>query len=106
MIYIFFYKIICILSGLLIIFLGYKLFIKGIFTESGEIESNWKDIKLIVKKAAPGTYFVLFGSIIVGMTVFKGFSTEEFSGHLGPGIHQINHPTDSLSVDKDTIRIK
>jgi hypothetical protein len=63
--------------GLIIIYLGYKLFLKGIFNESGNVEGSFKDYKLIVKKAAPGTYFVLFGSFIIGMTIFKGYEIDE-----------------------------
>jgi hypothetical protein len=74
---IFWYKIVCLVVGLVIVYLGYTLFVKGVFGESGDVEGSFKDYKLIVRKAAPGTYFVLFGSIIIGMIVFKGFSMEE-----------------------------
>lgn len=77
--FVFWYKIVCLFVGLVIVFLGYMLFIKGIFNESGDVEGSFKDYKLIVRKAAPGTYFVLFGSIIIGMIVFKGFTTEEIT---------------------------
>jgi hypothetical protein len=75
--YIFYYKVICIAAGVIIISLGYRLFVKGIFSASGDVEGRWKDLKLIVRKAAPGTYFVLFGSAIIGFTVHQGFSMEE-----------------------------
>lgn len=68
----FLYKIICLLVGLTCITLGYRLFVKGIFNESGDLESSWKSMKLIVRKAAPGTYFVLFGSLIIAFTIYKG----------------------------------
>nr|WP_294950184.1 hypothetical protein [uncultured Mucilaginibacter sp.] len=76
---VFWYKIACLIVGLVIVFLGYMLFIKGVFNESGDVEGSFNDYKLIVRKAAPGTYFVLFGSIVIGMIVFKGFSTAELN---------------------------
>lgn len=106
MIYVFLYKIICLVTGIIIIFLGYKLFLKGIFNESGELEGNWKDLKLVVKKAAPGTYFVLFGSLIIAMTVFKGFENEELTGNSYPKTHLNIKPKDSTSLSKDSIIIK
>ena len=75
--YIFYYKVICIAAGVLIISLGYRLFVKGIFSPSGDVEGRWKDLKIIIRKAAPGTYFVLFGSAIIGFTVYQGFSITE-----------------------------
>jgi len=70
--YLFWYKISCLIVGLTIIYLGYLLFVKGIFNESGDIDANFKNYKLTVKKAAPGTFFVLFGAIIIGFSIFKG----------------------------------
>ena len=83
--YIFYYKVICIAAGVIIISLGYKLFVKGIFSASGDVEGRWKDLKIIISKAAPGTYFVLFGSAIIGFTVYQGFSIKEKeAGKISP----------------------
>lgn len=89
-------------SGLVIIFLGYLLFIKGIFNESGDFEGTFKDNKIILKKAAPGTYFVLFGSIVILMALYKGFVTEDLvkSETVTPEIHTL--PPISL---KDSVKI-
>jgi hypothetical protein len=98
---IFWYKIVCLFVGLVIVYLGYTLFMKGVFGESGDVEGSFKDYKLIVRKAAPGTYFVLFGSIIIGMIVFKGFSMEETSKTPTPV--SVPAPT---STPKDTATFK
>jgi hypothetical protein len=79
--YVFYYKLGCLLAGCLLVTLGYKLFVKGVFNESGDVEGSWRDYKLIVRKAAPGTYFVLFGSIIIAFAVFKGLEVKESEGY-------------------------
>lgn len=73
----FLYKILITVSGLVIILLGYKLFVKGIFNESGDIKATWNDKSLLIKKAAPGTFFVLFGACIIAISTYKGI---EFNG--------------------------
>src|SRR4051812_33692718 len=83
--YLFYYKITCLLVGLVIIYLGYKLFVKGVFVEGGDFEFMSKNTKLILKKALPGTYFVVLGTVIICFTIFKGLSSEEVSHHKSPG---------------------
>jgi len=60
------YKIVSLMVGLLFSYMGYKLFMSGIWGHAGEIDSQFGDNKLVIKKAAPGTFFSLFGAIIVG----------------------------------------
>lgn len=69
------YKTFCLISGLFITFLGYNLFIKNIWGQekhSGEITAEFKDTKLVLKKAAPGIFFALFGASIICLTIMKG----------------------------------
>ena len=101
--YVFWYKMACLAVGLTITCLGYLLFIKGVFKDSGNVEGAYKDYKLIVKKAAPGTYFVLFGSIIISMVVFKGLTMEEMAKYKPQ--EQIPM-ADSSFTFKDSIKIK
>jgi hypothetical protein len=70
------YKGITLLTGLALAFMGYKLFVHGIFTDSGELRTNWEDKKLVLRKAAPGTFFALFGTIIVCVSLWRGLSFE------------------------------
>jgi len=76
------YKIVTVLTGLGFAFLGYRLFIHGIFTEAGELRTNWENRSLVLKKAAPGTFFALFGVIIVCVSLWRGLTFED----LGKGI--------------------
>jgi len=71
------YKIASLIVGLLFSYMGYKLFMSGIWGHAGEINSQLGDNKLVIKKAAPGTFFALFGAIIVGITVWKGLEFKD-----------------------------
>ena len=70
------YKITALLCGVFICFLGYKLFLKGVFNESGDIDAKWNDKGIIIKKAAPGTFFALFGAIVIAIVLYKGLEYE------------------------------
>ena len=71
------YKLACVFGGVLICFLGYRLFALGIFRGAGDLDGSFKDTKLILKKAAPGTFFALFGALVLGMTAWKGLEFNE-----------------------------
>ncbi|TLM72829.1 hypothetical protein ACONUD_07525 [Microbulbifer harenosus] len=65
------YKIIGIGSGTFIVYLGYRLFVKGIYGDTGEIQLDWSDSKLMLKRAAPGSIFTIFGSIVLGVVIMS-----------------------------------
>lgn len=70
------YKVVTIFAGLAFAFMGYKLFIHGIFRQAGEFQTNWENRKLVLKKAAPGTFFALFGTLIVCISLWRGLTFE------------------------------
>lgn len=51
-------------------FLGYRLFQKGVLGDS-DLEAVWSDKKFLLKRAAPGTLFALFGLVMIGTTLWK-----------------------------------
>jgi hypothetical protein len=73
------YKLTCLMSGVLICFLGYRLFVLGIFRGAGELDSSLQNNKIILRKAAPGTFFALFGAMIVGVTVWRGLEFKDIA---------------------------
>jgi hypothetical protein len=77
----FIYKLVCIGSGLLVCYFGFRLFILGIFTGAGDLTSQFQSTKLVLKKAAPGTFFALFGAAVIGVSLWKGL---QFEGRLQP----------------------
>ena len=78
------YKVCSLLVGYLSIYLGYKLFAKGIWGESGDLEANFSNNKLVLKKAAPGTFFVVLGTIIILGTVYKGLDFKNEINIINP----------------------
>ncbi|MFL0811617.1 MAG: hypothetical protein K6L76_14450 [Agarilytica sp.] len=66
------YKIISLVVGVLFSYMGYKLFMNSVWGEAGDIDSTFGDNRIVIKKAAPGTFFSIFGAIIVGATIIKG----------------------------------
>lgn len=66
------YKVVTLLVGLLCIFMGYKLLMKGIFDGGSDITAAWdNNRKLIIRRASPGVIFALvgFGIIAINFTV-------------------------------------
>lgn len=69
-----FYKITTLIAGVIVIFMGYKLFLSGIQRTAGELEAKASGFSLVFRTAAPGTFFALFGALIISVSVFRGAS--------------------------------
>jgi len=79
------YKICSLAVGTILGYLGYKLFIRGIWGDAGSFAASYKDTKLLLKGAAPGTFLIIFGAAVIGFTVFKGFDVgSSFTGPAPP----------------------
>jgi len=74
------YKLACLAVGALFGWLGYRLFTAGIWGPAGNLHANFKDWKLILKSAAPGTFFVVLGAFIIVFTVMNGLKLEVDKG--------------------------
>lgn len=82
---VFIYKLVCIGSGVVVCYFGFKLFVLGIFTGAGDLSSQFQSTKLVLKKAAPGTFFALFGSAVIGVSLWKGLGFESEARSLAHG---------------------
>lgn len=71
------YKIACLFVGLGFCYMGYRLFLAGQNTQESGFEFSLKDVVLKFSKAAPGTFYALFGAAIIIWTVWKGYSSNE-----------------------------
>ncbi len=69
------YRAFCIAAGLAFAYMGYRLFLSRIFAEAGDLDTSWGDNRLMLKRAAPGTFFALFGAAIVLVTVSRGLTS-------------------------------
>lgn len=70
------YKIVSLLVGFGAIFIGYRLFALGIYEKAGNLEATFGKKHLVLKQAAPGTFFVVLGSIIIIVALWKGLAFE------------------------------
>ena len=70
------YKIASLLVGLVICYFGYKLFLAGVWGNAGDLNARFNNNKIVLKSAAPGTFFVLFGSIVIALTIYIGLKSE------------------------------
>lgn len=68
------YKITSLATGVALCYMGYRLFLAGVWGNAGDAEGSFGDNKIIIKKAAPGTFFILMGAIVIGLTIAKGLS--------------------------------
>ena len=96
------YKIITLLVGSFFSYMGYRLFKLGIWGKAGNLEANIGDKKLILKRAAPGTFFALFGAIIISLTVIKGLELNDYSNIANPLVqkyHKNMEDTNELPED-------
>jgi hypothetical protein len=71
------YKLACLAVGTLAIYLGYRLFEDGFVMAAGDMHAQGKGMGLSLSQAAPGTFFALFGAVIVSVTVWKGLNLSE-----------------------------
>jgi hypothetical protein len=94
------YRVVTVLCGTLIIFLGYRLFRIGVFEKAGDLKGVWGDKRLVLKQGAPGTFFVVFGAIIVSVSIWKGVDLETIRSRTGtnnPSITERQIGGDSLA---------
>ncbi len=68
------YRLASIFVGFAIIYFGYKLFDRGVYQKAGELKAAWGESNLLLKQAAPGTFFVIFGTAVIVFSLWKGFS--------------------------------
>ncbi len=89
------YKVATLLAGLSLAYMGYKLFRVGIFGDSGNLEVTWADTKVVLKRAAPGTFFVVLGTIVLVTTVWRGLTAETLNNMLAADLERRQTNQDS-----------
>ncbi|MFC6633928.1 hypothetical protein [Microbulbifer taiwanensis] len=73
------YKIASLIVGSGFAYMGYRLFMSGVWGHAGRLETGLGDSKLVIREAAPGTFFAIFGAAIVAITLYKGLEFENYS---------------------------
>lgn len=69
-------RIAMVITGFGFTWLGYRLFRAGVYEHGSDIKASWGDSYLILKQAAPGTLFALFGVAVIGLSIVRGVSVE------------------------------
>ncbi len=70
------FRAICLASGLGFAYLGYRLYIKGVFEKSEEIKGHLGEASVVLKNVAPGVVFALFGLISGALGVIRPISID------------------------------
>ena len=68
------YKLACLAVGSLFSALGYRLFKLGVWGNAGDLNAKFSNTTLVLKSAAPGTFFAVLGALIVVVTVWQGIN--------------------------------
>lgn len=65
-------KVIQVLVGLAFAYFGYRLFRHGVYEKAGDLRAAWGERYLVLKQAAPGTFFALFGAAVIAVSIWRG----------------------------------
>ena len=88
------YKLTAFLVGLSSLYMGYRLFASGVWGHAGEVDAAFQNNHLVIKRAAPGTFFAVLGTVIVCVTLYKGIDLDTRFRVL----HQILKSSDDLAL--------
>lgn len=69
-----FYKITCLVVGLVFAYMGYRLFLEDKTKPAGSLVAGGGSNVIKLTNAAPGIFFSLFGTVLIVFSVLKGFS--------------------------------
>ena len=70
------YRTICTLTGLVLAYLGYRLFMNNINGNAGDVNAHFKSIRIVLRRTTPGTFFVLFGTVVISITAYRALDVE------------------------------
>jgi hypothetical protein len=87
------YKIVSLTVGTIFAYMGYRLFMSGVWGNAGDLNWSHRDSKVTLKQAAPGTFFAFFGTVIIGFTIYTGLSFE-----TGSSVRENNIGTEQQGV--------
>lgn len=66
------YKIFVLIAGVVLSYMGFRLFALNRISPAGGLEASVGTYKLRLNRAAPGIFFTLFGAVIICFSIFKG----------------------------------
>ena len=88
--------------------LGYKLFVKGVYEKAGDLKAAWGDKNLVLKQAAPGTFFAFFGVAVIAISIIRGTGLEiseiQYSPQITKSTQQNPIAIEILTEIRDSIQ--
>lgn len=66
------YKICSLVVGMIIAYMGYKLFMAGVQGNAGNAEGKFGQNSFFIREAAPGTFFAILGAAVIIATISTG----------------------------------
>lgn len=70
-VYLLVWRIAVLVTGIILIIVGYKLFTAGISNNDGSLHASSGNSSLKMVNIAPGTFFALFGTFIIITIIWK-----------------------------------
>ena len=102
-VYLALFRLSIIAVGAMSIFLGYKLFVQGIFAPDGGegsgLEAELGTTKFALKNAAPGTFFALFGVIVISVMIINSPPELNYSRDGRPSASTASPETSKANID-------
>lgn len=95
------YRCITVLVGLAIVYWGYRLFCVGVYEKAGDLKAAWGEGHLTLKQATPGTFFALFGAVVIAFSIWRGIHVE--TTRERPSESTAVEPSYQLPVETQTI---
>ena len=86
------------IGGIIIVYLGYRLYLFGAKTGRGELSAKLKFADFLLKGSGPGLFFMAFGSIILITALFTGKVITEAEWYSD--IEITNEEIDKLSLEE------
>lgn len=90
-----FYKVASLASGVGLSYMGYRLFMAGVRGQAGDMEAAHNETRIVLSRAAPGTFFAVLGAAVVVFTLLRGLEYEADAGVSvtpGPALHRFTLP--------------
>jgi hypothetical protein len=66
------YRCVLVGVGLALSYMGFRLFCLGLYEKVGELKASWGGRALVLRQAAPGTFFVVCGGVVLLGTLARG----------------------------------
>ena len=95
-----FFKIALILSGTASTYMGFLLFREGFSESKGKAEGEGHGVTFKMENVGPGVFFALFGTILIGITAYKGMEVT-----LPGGVKVFSSPVNMSAAEASPVLV-